>query len=267
MITLEIQTKGKGNSVDRVEAMKKIIFLAVTASMMIIATSCEQKAGSRRFEETSSTKFNIKTGTEYSNNEGFSNKPAETIETKLSIDPLTVDEGVVINGVKWATRNVTATGKFASTPEDAGMFYKWNNKKAWATTGDEVTDWDNSIYYDDIWLKSNDPSPAGWHVATDAEFRALFDDDKVSNEWTTQNSVIGCKFTDKANGNSIFLPAAGCRSSDDGMLNLVDLQGNYWTSTKSCSECSYGVYLCDYNIGMNDGENRGFACSIRSVAD
>ena len=38
----------------------------------------------------------------------------------------TTDLGVVINGVKWATRNVAAPGKFATSPEDAGMFYQWN---------------------------------------------------------------------------------------------------------------------------------------------
>jgi len=44
-------------------------------------------------------------------------------------DPLTYDEGVVINGVKWATRNVAAPGTFAANPQDAGMFYQWNRKR------------------------------------------------------------------------------------------------------------------------------------------
>ena len=41
-------------------------------------------------------------------------------------------------------------------------------------------------------------------------------------------------------GKSVFLPAQGIRSSD-GTLNLVGMQGNYWTSTTSCSDCSYGM--------------------------
>ena len=227
--------------------MKKHIFLIATVAMVIFAASCGQNSGSSKIKTT---------------------VVEETIETELPSDPLTVDEGVVINGVKWATRNVAAPGTFAATPEDAGMFYQWNNKKAWPATGEEVAGWDDSISAGEIWEKSNDPSPAGWHVATDAEFRTLlFDDDKVSNEWTTQNGVIGRKFTDKATGNSIFFPAAGYRDGTNGTLNLVDIQGGYWTSTKSCSECSYGAYVCEYNVGLCDGENRNDGCAIRSVAD
>ena len=121
---------------------------------MIFAVSCGQK--SKSDSQGSSSSLKIKTIA-----------VEETIKAELPYDPLTMDEGVVINGVKWATRNIAAPGTFAATTEDAGMFYKWNNKKAWATIGDEVTDWDNSIYDGDAWVKSNDPSPAGWHVPTD----------------------------------------------------------------------------------------------------
>ena len=233
--------------------MKKIIFLTLTAIIMSFAVSCGQKSDSTKNKAIAL--------------EDFDRKPADkTIEKELSIDPLTVDKGVVINGVKWATRNIAAPGTFAATPEDAGLFYRWNSKKTWAITGDEVNDWDSSIPAGDSWAKSNDPSPTGWHVPTDAEIRTLLDDEKVSSEWTTQNDISGCKFSDKATGNSIFLPARGIRSND-GTLNLVDMQGNYWTSTTSCSDCSFGMYVCEYNVGLNDGENRDCAFNIRSVAD
>ena len=39
-------------------------------------------------------------------------------------NPLTHDEGVVINGVRWATRNVDMPGTFAPTPESFGMHYQ-----------------------------------------------------------------------------------------------------------------------------------------------
>jgi hypothetical protein len=57
--------------------------------------------------------------------------------------PLTYDKGAIINGVKWATRNVDEVGTFASTIESAGKFYQWNRKKAWAIIGD-VANWDTS---------------------------------------------------------------------------------------------------------------------------
>ena len=117
------------------------------------------------------------------------------------------EKGVVINGVKWATRNVDAPGTFTDNPEDTGMFYQWNRKKAWSATG-AVTDWD-TIYPigTNTWTKANDPSPVGWRVPTLAEIETLLDSDKVSNVWTTQNGVNGRKFTDKVTGAFIFLPA------------------------------------------------------------
>ena len=39
-----------------------------------------------------------------------------------------VYEKGVINGVKWATCNVDAHGKFAATPESYGMLYQWGRK-------------------------------------------------------------------------------------------------------------------------------------------
>jgi uncharacterized protein (TIGR02145 family) len=37
----------------------------------------------------------------------------------------TVDEGVVINGIKWATRNLDAHNKFVENPEDYGAYFQW----------------------------------------------------------------------------------------------------------------------------------------------
>ena len=119
----------------------------------------------------------------------------------------TTDEGVIINGVKWATRNVDVPGTFAVNPEDAGMFYQWNRKTAQAATG-AVTGWENSTPTGTVWEKANDPSPAGWRIPTKAEIEKLSDANKVSHEWTTQNGVKGRKFTDKATGSSLFLIAA-----------------------------------------------------------
>lgn len=43
--------------------------------------------------------------------------------TLMSIEAQT-DEGVEINGLIWATRNVDAPGTFAKNPEDYGMYYQ-----------------------------------------------------------------------------------------------------------------------------------------------
>ncbi len=124
----------------------------------------------------------------------------------------TQDEGVVINGVRWATRNVDEPGTFAPTPESDGKFYQYEKKKAWKTTG-RVWKWDK--YYHSVisccWKAENDPSPDGWRVPSEEEFKSLLEEDRVSSEWVIQNGVYGAKFSCKITGNSIFLPAVGQR--------------------------------------------------------
>ena len=40
----------------------------------------------------------------------------------------TVETGIVINGVKWATRNLVSHGKFVEKPEDYGALFQWGRK-------------------------------------------------------------------------------------------------------------------------------------------
>ncbi|MDR0232081.1 MAG: fibrobacter succinogenes major paralogous domain-containing protein [Dysgonamonadaceae bacterium] len=138
--------------------------------------------------------------------------------------------GVVINGVEWATCNVNTPGTFAAKPEDFGLFYQWNLKKAWPVSGD-ITGWNTIAPGGSTWEKDNDPSPAGWHVPTFDEISSLLDTENVTNEWVTQKGVTGSRFTDKATGNSIFLPAAGWRYHNVGTFIYAGMSGNYWSSS------------------------------------
>lgn len=180
--------------------------------------------------------------------------------------------GVIINGVKWATCNVAAPGTFASSPEDAGMFYQWNSKKAWPATG-SVTGWNSSWtggYISpsstDMWTSANDPSPAGYRVPTLAEIQTLLDTTKVTHRWTSQNSVSGETFTDKTTGNSIFLPASGSRFGSDGTLGLVGSDGLYSSSTAYNSHDAYRLFFFSSGSGClyND---RALGYTVRPVAE
>ena len=178
------------------------------------------------------------------------------------------DTGVVINGVKWATRNVAAPGTFATKAEDTGMFYQWNRKVAWAATGSTITGWDATIPEGDTWAKSNDPSPTGWRVPTLEEIKKLFDADKVTNEWTTVNGVNGKKFTDKGSGNFLFLPATGGREYRFGVLGLAGSYCNYWSSTVYSSNGNpYYLGAGSNSAGrwLDDDRRHGFC--VRSVAE
>jgi hypothetical protein len=183
---------------------------------------------------------------------------------KETTDSVYHDEGVVINGVKWATRNVANPGIFVATPEDMGMFYQWNSKTAREATGD-TTNWDSTRPAGDKWTKANDPSPSGWRVPTIYEIGKLLDTDKVSNEWATQNGINGRRFTDKITGNSIFLPAAGRRCHIDGTLLNAGSYGYYWINAQDGIYGAYSLYFFNGYTGRYR-DYRSYGYSVRSVA-
>jgi uncharacterized protein (TIGR02145 family) len=188
--------------------------------------------------------------------------PQEAVKTIPADVP---QKSVLINGVHWATCNVAAPGAFAENPENAGMFYQWNRKVALPVRG-KATNWDKNPSSGTTWKKENDPSPEGWRVPTFDEIKTLLDEDKVNNEWTTVNGINGRRFTDKANKNSIFLPAAGGRFDYGGNLANTGTGGFYWASTIDEKSKYYSLFF-DNKVagpGLSATKTQGF--NIRSVA-
>jgi len=201
------------------------------------------------------------------------------------------EAGVLINGVRWATRNVDTPGNFVTSPEDYGYFYEWNNNVGWSpiesngiySTTDAST-WGSGNRESDYWIPENDPSPLGWRVPSIYEQQKLFESSIVSNIMTTQNNVYGCKFTDKVSGNSIFFPAAGYLYNYGVLYNgkLLDLTGvgvsgqyssNYCQRNTNCAgKCKfYDVYTLSFGIGNLPPGHGSFdpftsASNIRPVA-
>ena len=177
------------------------------------------------------------------------------------------DEGVMINGVRWATFNVDTPGIFATNPEDAGMFYQWNRKTAWNATDSTVINWDATNPEGDVWEKDNDPCPAGWRLPARQEIHKLLDPNKVYDEWTTVNGINGRKFADKKTGNSIFLPAAGIRGRTTGVLLDAGSYGFYWSGAPGSS--AEEAYYLNFGNGYAHqyGHDRRYGSTIRCVAD
>ena len=180
--------------------------------------------------------------------------------------PETPEKGVVINGVKWATRNVDKPGTFVAKSENAGMLYKWNRKTGWSSTNPITntnggTKWDITEADGDTWEKENDPCPKGWRVPTREELQSLV---ATGSEWVTRNGIKGRIFGN--DNNAVFFPAVGYRYSSNGTLESVGSEGVYWSATPNGSENAY--YMTFGNMSARtdyDPHNNGF--SVRCVAE
>jgi hypothetical protein len=165
--------------------------------------------------------------------------------------------------VKWATCNVGATN-----PEEYGDYFAWGETR----TKPEYTRFSctsNGKSWGDIGGDSSrDAATASWggswRMPTKAEFQELIDN--CDWTWTTQNGKNGYKVTSKKNGQSIFLPAAGCRYGD--LLYLDGECGRYWSSTplESYTVNAYNLYFYEGRRSVN-WYYRNFGLSIRPVLE
>ena len=170
-------------------------------------------------------------------------------------------EGVRINGVIWATRNVAMPNTFAISPENAGRFYQWNRDTPWSTTG-SITGWPSGNPSGTSWVRANDPCPAGWRVPTQSELQSLLNS---GSSWTTVNGVNGRRFG--SGNNTIFLPAAGWRSYGSGTLSRSGANGYYWSSTPQ-SDSSNAHHLTFDSSNANMGSwIRASGYNVRCVKE
>ena len=152
---------------------------------------------------------------------------------------MSAEQGVVINGVRWSTRNVAAPGRLVATSHEYGGYF--------------------------IWEEARNVCPPGWRVPTQAEWASLH---RAGGTWTTRQGIQGVLFGTAPH--QIFLPAAGFHRADGGFIGL-DIMGNYWSSTivAGSPNSMHSLYFDNALNGIRSGsvEDRRAGLSVRCVAD
>ena len=183
------------------------------------------------------------------------------------------------SGTLWATCNVGA-----SKPEDYGDYFAWGETKE----KDDDYDWDTYKHakFDKLTKYCNksdfgyngfadtltelqpcdDPATAnwgnGWYTPKKEQWDELMA--HTNSEWTTRNGVEGRLFTSKKNGQSLFLPAAGYRWTDE--LYNAGSSGDYWSSSLGTDFPLYAWgfrFFSGYALVDDYGRNEGQ--SVRAV--
>ena len=187
------------------------------------------------------------------------------------------------SGTMWATCNIGA-----DTPEGYGDYFAWGETQPkdyydWSTYqySNGGTTWQNpnltkycnnsnygyNGFTDDLatLLPEDDAATANWgadwRMPTKEELEELYNNTTCT--WTQQNGVNGRLFT-ASNGNSLFLPAAGCRNTNS--LNLAGSNGYYWSGSLGTegpySAWTLSFYSDGYDMYYGD---RYFGRSVRAV--
>ena len=190
------------------------------------------------------------------------------------------------SGTLWATCNIGATN-----PEDYGDYFAWGETEGY-DSGKTTFDWStykwcegsyktltkyctNSSYgyngftdnkteldlEDDAAYVNCGPD---WRMPSYEQLKELINSSYTTTEWTTLNGVNGRKITSKKTGNSIFLPAAGGRSSSS--LYLDGSGGTYWSRTLNSDYPYYARDLHFDSSGISTYyDSRCFGRSVRPV--
>ncbi len=184
--------------------------------------------------------------------------------------PHAIDLGI---GVKFACCNVGA-----DSPTGYGNYYAWGETSTksqydWGTykwcngTQNSITKYCTQSSYGTVDNKTtleltDDAARANWgspwRMPTDGELYNL--NTRCTWTWVTVDGINGYRVT-AANGNSIFLPAAGYRY--DTYLNYVGSTGYYWSSSLFSGLSYHARYL--YFDSSDHSMNHYYRCYGRSV--
>ena len=167
------------------------------------------------------------------------------------------------SGTLWATCNVGA-----SSPEEYGDYFAWGEiepkndyivstykycKGTFSTLTKYCTNSSCGTVDNKTELEPSDDAAtanwgSGWQMPSFEQCRELYNSSYTTTTWTTMNGKYGRKITSRSNGNSIFLPAAGCRRGTS--LDSAGSFGCYWSRSlyAGYSNDAYVLFFNSRNI-------------------
>ncbi len=255
--------------------MNKIFSIVFLGAMLVGFVACEMET----IENNDLKEDTAQNGN--SNSEDAENQSSSEFHNGHAY----VDLGLP-SGTLWATCNVGAT-----SPEDYGDYYAWGE----TTTKEYYGEWNtykwcngtlrtltkycnNSEYGNEGFTDNrlaltpgNDVATVNWggawRIPTKIEAQELIDNCtwKRIEQYDKNGKIImsGLSATSKINGDSIFLPAAGCTGET---LATIHRTGDYWTSTLGTSYPYYAYeLLLDIDIPNLNEDQRREGNSIRPV--
>lgn len=187
------------------------------------------------------------------------------------------------SGLLWASTNVGA-----EKPEDFGLYFAWGETEGYeGVTIDKQFSWSDYELCngsDRTLTKYNTNSHLGTvdnlttleqvddaayqadsscRIPTRDECQELIDN--TTSTWETLNGVNGRRFISKTNGNSIFVPAAGCCLN--GSVAQVSYSGCFYSSSlDENSIMNVWSLLFDLsNVGMTLDVFRCYGLTVRAV--
>jgi len=185
------------------------------------------------------------------------------------------------SGTLWATCNIGA-----SSPEGYGNYYAWGETCTkstynWSTyryaNGDshrltkycKISFQGNNGFTDNLTTLQSGDDPAtanwgsGWQTPSNAQWEELLAN--TTNRWMTRSGKAGRLFTSKKNGQTLFLPAAGCRL--DGILRSDGSSGCYWSGSLSSrgSVDAFSFYISSDRCSEDGTSSRYIGLSVRPV--
>ena len=180
--------------------------------------------------------------------------------------------------VKWASCNVGAT-----KPEEYGDYFAWGEVKpkkvySWKTykycngSYNTLTKYNGKSDFGGVDNKKqldaqDDAATVNWGGAWRMPTKEEQDElrTKCKWVWTKLNGVNGYKVIGP-NGNSIFLPAAGCVYNSD--LNFAGSIGYYWSSSLGTGNPTYAYCVFFYSGSVDRYDNcRSYGLSVRPVCE